>query len=834
MHKTTMVMTAVGAAVLAGCALMRGGERRISMDEFLDRMAGAWIGQSAGVAFGAPTEFRYNNRIIPDKEMPKWRKGLINNTFQQDDLYVEMTFIDTLDRRGVDVSCREAGIDFANSTYRLWCANHNGRNNLRNGIPAPASSHPKFHPTTDDIDYQIEADFSGILAPGLPQAAVDLGETFGRIMNYGDGLYAGQFVGALYATAYFEQDRVKVVEEALEAIPAESRYAEMARDLLAWYLADPKDWQGAWKKANDKYHSKEAVGKTSSWELDVKLNGAMVLLGYLFGEGDMDRTMYISTAGGYDSDCNPSSACGVLGVQLGAKGLAKYLDGFDYAKKWENTDYDYAKLLETCEKLVRKLVVKYGGRVETDGDGVEWLVVPASAPVPSKFVRSCDPEPFTGCDKLTDAERKQIPYAPCWFAGGPSEKPAPCVMSYQQLAFLGDSITEFGNRPVGYVNLVMKGLELLGRQGVGKIPAGISGNKSNQMLARLDRDVLAKKPHWMTLSCGVNDVWHGKGGVPLDQYKANIAKILDACAAANVNVIVLTPTLIGEDEKNENNQKLLGYVAWLKEEAARRKLPVADLNAAMRAELARIRQTDKTPGNKLTVDGVHMADAGNRMMAWGVLEAMGVDKSEKPRLEKAWIEMISADQPKPRVELAVPRLVAKPTLDGVAAFRKAAARPRPLSGVASMLTKPGKMDFAFAHDGTNLYVLVEDAQPADVKAFREAKPSKGFDWNTPLEIYIDGDQAPKGYYFFSYMYNGNRFAGFGAKELPPDRVKWSVEQKLEGEKLLGLVTIPLADLGVDPAKRNTVGAMLIGGGHTAWNAGNYHQPDRFQTLVLGK
>ena len=49
----------------------------------------------------------------------------------------------------------------------------------------------------------------------------------------------------------------------------------------------------------------------------------MVLLGYLFGEGDMDRTMYISTAGGYDSDCNPSSACGVLGVQLGAKGLGE-------------------------------------------------------------------------------------------------------------------------------------------------------------------------------------------------------------------------------------------------------------------------------------------------------------------------------------------------------------------------------------------------------------------------------------------------------------------------------------------------------------------------------
>ena len=421
MNKTMTGVLTVGLAVCFGCASYRGDERRLAMGEFRDRMAGAWIGQSAGVAFGAPTEFKFAGKLVPESAMPKWTPGLINNTFIQDDLYVEMTFIDTLDRRGIDVSCREAGLDFANSAYPLWCANFHGRNNIRNGIPAPASSHPKFHPTPDDIDYQIEADFSGILAPGLPQAAVDFGETFGRIMNYGDGLYAGQFVGALYAAAYFESDRVKVVEEAVKAIPAESQYAEMARDMLAWYRADPKDWQGAWKKAVEKYQSKPYLGKRSWDAIDVKINGAMVLLGYLWGEGDMDRTMFISTSGGYDSDCNPSSACGVLGVQLGVKRLAKYMEGFDSKKKWQNTDYDYAKLLETCEKLVRKIVVKYGGRVEKAADGTEWLVVPTLATRPSAFVRSGDPAPFTGSDKLTDDEMRQIRYVPSKAQGGPSE-----------------------------------------------------------------------------------------------------------------------------------------------------------------------------------------------------------------------------------------------------------------------------------------------------------------------------------------------------------------------------------------------------------------------------
>ena len=112
--KTICFLTGVLAAAIAF-----GGTRTISLDEFRDRMEGAWIGQSAGVAYGWPTEFRWNGSIAPEEQMPKWKPGLINETFNQDDLYVEMTFVDVLDRMGVDVSAREAGIEFANSRYRL-------------------------------------------------------------------------------------------------------------------------------------------------------------------------------------------------------------------------------------------------------------------------------------------------------------------------------------------------------------------------------------------------------------------------------------------------------------------------------------------------------------------------------------------------------------------------------------------------------------------------------------------------------------------------------------------------------------------------------------------
>src|SRR4051812_47122584 len=99
------------------------------------------------------------------------------------------------------------------------------------------------------------------------------------------------------------------------------------------------------------------------------------------------------------------------------------------------------------------------------------------------------------------------------------------VKNGDTIAFLGDSITAQGaNSPSGYVRLVASGLAAHGIE-ITVIPAGVSGNKSDQMLARLEKDVLSKKPTWMTLSCGVNDVWHGANGIPLETYKKNITEI---------------------------------------------------------------------------------------------------------------------------------------------------------------------------------------------------------------------------------------------------------------------------------------------------------------------
>ena len=195
------------------------------------------------------------------------------------------------------------------------------------------------------------------------------------------------------------------------------------------------------------------------------------------------------------------------------------------------------------------------------------------------------------------------------------------VSSGQKIAFLGDSITQGGVGPQGYVTLVIRGLEANGVKAT-MIPAGISGHKSNDMLGRLEKDVLSKKPDWMTLSCGVNDVWHGANGVPLDKYKENITKIVEQCQSAGVKVMILTSTMIGEDQPNPNNQKLMAYNEFLRTLAKDKKCLLADLNADMQAAIAKAGPDKK--GNLLTGDGVHMNPAGNVMMATGVLKGFGL------------------------------------------------------------------------------------------------------------------------------------------------------------------------------------------------------------------
>lgn len=303
----------------------------LSMDELKDKIMGGWAGQTIGVTFGGPYEFRYLGKYIKDDQSLTWYDGYLKKTMLEnpglyDDLYMDLSFVEVMERLGLDAPVDSFASAFAHAEYMLWHANQAARYNILNGIRPPLSGNWMNNPHADDIDYQIESDFAGLMSPGMPNAASAISDKVGHIMNYGDGWYGGVFVGAMYSLAFASKDVPYVVGEALKTIPAESDFYKCISDVITWHRASPSDWHGCWQQLQQKWADEKGCpdGVNDPFDIDAKLNAAYVVMGLLYGNGDFSRSLEVATRAGQDADCNPSTVGGILGAMLGYSHIPSY------------------------------------------------------------------------------------------------------------------------------------------------------------------------------------------------------------------------------------------------------------------------------------------------------------------------------------------------------------------------------------------------------------------------------------------------------------------------------------------------------------------------------
>jgi len=380
MNRLTAACVLFISAGMVSCTEPPAPARQLTHEALEDKVRGGWAGQMIGVAYGGPTEFRSNGRILEGEIA--WTPEQVADTIDQDDLYVEMTFAQVMDSVGLEATTEQYGEMFRDSEYRLWHANAGARRNLNRGIASPDSGHPTYNIHANDIDFQIESDFIGLMTPGLPQAANEYADRVGRVMNYGDGLYGGMFVSGMYAAAFFEGSPRRVVQEGLKSIPADSGYGQVIADVLAWHAEHPTDWKTTWTLLEEKWDRDDMCpeGALRPFNIDARLNGAYIVLGLLYGEGDFARTLEISTRAGQDSDCNPSSAAGILGVILGYEGIP---EGFKSGipaiedEKFSYTQYSFNDIVASTVKRAHRVIADAGGEVTDTG-----VVIPVQAPVP--------------------------------------------------------------------------------------------------------------------------------------------------------------------------------------------------------------------------------------------------------------------------------------------------------------------------------------------------------------------------------------------------------------------------------------------------------------------
>ncbi len=213
---------------------------------------------------------------------------------------------------------------------------------------------------------------------------------------------------------------------------------------------------------------------------------------------------------------------------------------------------------------------------------------------------------------------------------------SPALKENERIVFLGDSITQAGTQPDGYVSLVSRGIAAaLPQHGIQVLGAGRGGNRVPDLLARLERDVLSKQPGLVVIFIGINDVWHWtkpdpktqqpRRGTTAADYEAGLRNMIQQVQAAKARVMLCTPSVIGErvDASDSNYRMLEQYSAIVRTVAKDTGAQMVDLRKAFIAHLQE-HNAAKVERGILTQDSVHLSPRGNRLVAEEILRALGV------------------------------------------------------------------------------------------------------------------------------------------------------------------------------------------------------------------
>lgn len=200
----------------------------------------------------------------------------------------------------------------------------------------------------------------------------------------------------------------------------------------------------------------------------------------------------------------------------------------------------------------------------------------------------------------------------------------------KKVVFFGDSITQAGANPGGYIRL-MDSL-IAAEPGGDKyelIGAGIGGDKIYDLYLRMESDVLKHNADIVVIYVGVNDVWHKTSsgtGTDYNKFGRFYEAVVSKLQSAGSKVVLCTPAVIGEKTDNSNQQDgdLNQYSNWIRSFAARKNIPLVDLRAGFINYNLKNNPQNKESGI-LTTDRVHLTHTGNLFVAeqmWNVIKTV--------------------------------------------------------------------------------------------------------------------------------------------------------------------------------------------------------------------
>lgn len=357
----------------------------ITRTQLKDKIAGAWIGQMVGNIYGLEYENKFveepgEGPFVFNKAMRKM--AAVDGAFSDDDTDVEYLYLMMMEKCGVNPTYAQVRDHWMyHIRDRVWLANRAALGLMHYGFTPPLTGSKQYNPHWFQIDPQLINEIWAYTAPGMPAYAAGISDWAARITSDDWAVSPTVVYGAMYAEAFFEKDIPTLIRHAKEYLPKDDRFRVVMDECIALHAKYPEDWKSARKVIADELYFNEPDITRSIWNAD--LNGAMGILSLLYGDGDMEKTLSIGCALGFDCDNQTATMCGLLGVINGVEGVpldrampfehwAKpFNDRYINVTRYDMPDASIEDLIERTVVLAEQNILERGGSVrEENGEKI--------------------------------------------------------------------------------------------------------------------------------------------------------------------------------------------------------------------------------------------------------------------------------------------------------------------------------------------------------------------------------------------------------------------------------------------------------------------------------
>lgn len=388
-----ILTAALCALLLASCAPKeQEAVWEISHSQLREKIAGAWLGQMVGNIYG----LEYENKFIEEpgegpfvfnkaiRKMTAVDGVQVDGAFSDDDTDVEYLYLLMMEKYGVKPTYEQIREGWMyHIRDRVWLANRATLGNMHYGLTPPFTGDMRYNPHWFQIDPQLINEIWAYTAPGMVPYAAGISEWAARITSDSWATSPTVVYGAMYSEAFFESDIETLVKHSKEYLPKEDRFRHTIDQCLDLYHKYPEDWKEARKVIKEEYYTNEADATKTIWNAD--LNGAMGILALLYGHGDIEETLLIGCALGFDADNQTATICGLLGVINGGSSVPTawsmpeqfphwtkpFNDRYINVTRYDMPDASIEDLIDRTTVIAEKLILENGGE-EFEKDGEKW------------------------------------------------------------------------------------------------------------------------------------------------------------------------------------------------------------------------------------------------------------------------------------------------------------------------------------------------------------------------------------------------------------------------------------------------------------------------------